>query len=142
MGDIVPISDKLRAAREDLLGQHLDALNRGDIDAVLASYARPRIELVASGRVFDGPDAVRSYLADRKRWFPDQRFEPICLHHSDHAVISEHWLSGTHLGEIQGVEPSGRRFKARMAAIFEFDGEALINTRLYYDTGTIARQLA
>ena len=142
MADVVPISDKLREAREELLRQHLAAHCAGDIDGVVASFSRPRMELIASGRVLDGADAVRSYLQERRRAFPDQAFEVICHHHSDRAVVSEHWMTGTHLGEVHGVEPSGKQFKARMASIFEFDGESLVNQRLYYDAGTIARQLA
>lgn len=142
MADVVPISEKLRETREELLQQHLQAHNDGDVDRVLATFHRPRIELVASGRILDGADAVRAYLDDRRHSFPDQRFEVICHHHSDNAVVSEHWMTGTHLGDLHGVEPTGRRFRARMAAIFEFEGEHMVNQRLYYDAGTIARQLA
>lgn len=142
MADVVPISDKLREAREELLRRHLEAHTAGDIDGVVATFARARMELIASGRVLDGADAVRSYLQDRRRAFPDQAFEVICHHHSDRAVVSEHWMTGTHLGAVHGVEPSGKRFRARMASIFDFDGGALVNQRLYYDAGTIARQLA
>lgn len=142
MADVVPISDKLREAREDVLRRHLEAHCAGDIDGVVATFARPRMELIASGRVLDGADALRAYLQERRRAFPDQAFEVICHHHSDRAVVSEHWMTGTHLGEVHGVEPSGKQFKARMASIFEFDGESLVNQRLYYDAGTIARQLA
>lgn len=142
MADVVPISEKLRDARESTLRAHLDAHNAGDVDGVLATFARPRIELVASGRVLDGADAVRAYLLERRHSFPDQHFEVIQHHHSDGAVVSEHWMTGTHLGDLHGVEPTGKRFRARMAAIFEFEGEDLVNQRLYYDAGTIARQLA
>lgn len=142
MADVIPISEKLRDSRESLLQRHLEAHNAGDVAAVLATFTRPRIELIASGRVLEGTDAVRGYLEDRRRSFPDQHFEVICHHHSDNAVVSEHWMTGTHLGDLHGVEPSGRRFRARMAAIFEFDGAELVNQRLYYDAGTIARQLA
>lgn len=142
LADVVPISDKLRDAREQLLERHLAAHNAGDIDGVLATFDRPRIELVASGRVLEGPEPVKAYLEERRHSFPDQHFEVICHHHSDTAVVSEHWMTGTHLGDLHGVEPSGRRFRARMAAIFEFDDDRLVNQRLYYDAGTIARQLA
>lgn len=142
MGDVVPISDKLREAREHLLRRHLEAHTSGDIDGVVATFAQPRMELIASGRVIDGAEALRAYLQERRRAFPDQAFEVICHHHSDRAVVSEHWMSGTHLGEVHGVAPSGKRFRARVASIFEFDGEDLVNQRLYYDAGTIARQLA
>jgi steroid delta-isomerase-like uncharacterized protein len=142
VAEVVPISDKLREAREEVLRAHLEAHNAGDIEGVIATFARPRIELIASNRVVEGPEEMRTYLDDRRRSFPDQHFEVICHHHSDRAVISEHWMTGTHLGDLHGVEPSGRKFRARMAAIFEFDGDRLVNQRLYYDAGTIARQLA
>ncbi|MDZ7676396.1 MAG: ester cyclase [Acidimicrobiales bacterium] len=142
MADVVSISDRLRADREELLRRHLDAQNSGDIEAVLETFGHPRIELIASGRVLDGADAVRGYLEDRRTSFPDQRFEVICYHHSDDAVVSEHWMTGTHLGSLHGVEPSGKHFKVRMAGIYEFDDTTLVNARIYYDAGTIARQLA
>ncbi len=142
MADVIPISDRIREAREAVLQAHLVAHNAGDTDGVVATFTRPRIELIASGRVIEGADAVRSYLDERRRSFPDQRFELIVHHHSDGAVVSEHWMTGTHLGDLHGVEPTGRRFRARIAAIFEFDGDQLMNQRLYYDAGTIARQLA
>jgi steroid delta-isomerase-like uncharacterized protein len=142
VADVVPISDKRREAREDLLRRHLVAHTVGDIDAIVATFARPRMELIPSGRVLEGAEALRAYLHERRRAFPDQSFEVICYHHSDRAVVSEHWMTGTHLGEVHGVEPSGKRFRARMASIFDFDGDELVNQRLYYDAGTIARQLA
>ena len=142
MADVVPISDKLRDSREQVLRDHLAAVTRGDDDAVVATYRHPRIELVGTGRVIDGADAVREHLQERRRAFPDQAFEVICYHHSDRAVIAEMWMTGTHLGELQGVEPTGKRFKVRVAAVCEFDGDALVNQRFYYDHGTVARQLA
>lgn len=142
MADVVPITEKLRDAREATLRVHLDAHNAGDTAAVLATFRAPRIELIASGRVLDGPDAVATYLDERRRSFPDQRFEIISHHHSDHAVVAEMWMTGTHLGALPGVDPTGRKFRVRMAAIFDFVGAELTCERLYYDAGTIARQLA
>ena len=142
MAEVVPISDKLREARERVLRAHLDAHNTGDVDAILATFARPRIELIPSNRVVEGEDEVRAYLEERRRSFPDHHVEVIALHHSDQSVISEHWMSATHLGDMHGVEPSGRRFRVRMAAFYDFDGDQIVNSRHYFDAGTIARQLA
>jgi steroid delta-isomerase-like uncharacterized protein len=142
VADVIPISDKLREAREAVLAGNLDALARGDIDGVVDSFRHPRMELVGTGRVIEGGDALRAYLQERRRAFPDQRFEVICFHHSDRAVIAELWMSGTHSGELHGVEPSGKRFRVRMCSISEFDGEDLVSQRMYYDHGTVARQLA
>ncbi len=142
MADVVPISDRLRTARDAVLRDHLEAFNTGDVDAVMATYSTPRLEVVPTARVIEGADAVRTYYAERLRAFPDQRCEPIAVHHSDDAVIVEYWLSGTHTGDVPGVDASGKRFRARMVVLFAFDGDALVNQRIYFDTGTIARQLA
>lgn len=142
MADVIPISDKLRDTREAVLRGNLEALARGDVDGVVASFAHPRMELIGPGRVLDGAEAMREYLNDRRRAFPDQHFDVIGFHHSDRAVIAELWMSGTHSGEVNGVPPSGKRFRVRMASISEFDGEDLVNQRMYYDHGTVARQLA
>ena len=142
MADVIPISDKLRDAREAVLMGNLRALAEGDIAGVVSSFDHPRMELAGAGRVIEGADALRAYLEERRRAFPDQRFEVICYHHSDRAVIAELWMSGTHSGELHGVQPTGKRFRVRMASVSEFEGEALVNQRMYYDHGTVARQLA
>jgi predicted ester cyclase len=60
----------------------------------------------------------------------------------DDTVIAELWMSGTHRGPRPGVEATGKRFRCRLAAFFRFEGDALVGVRVYYDTATIARQLA
>ncbi len=142
MADVVPISEGVRSAREALLARHLDARNRGDIDGLIATFSRPRVELIPSGRVLDGADDVRSYLEDRKRAFPDLHVEPIVLHHCVDSVVAEFWMSGTHQGTFDEVEATGRRFKIRGVSIYVFDGDRIGTQRLYYDAGTVARQLA
>lgn len=142
VADVVPISEKLREEREAVLHRYLEANNSGDMEGIVAAFHHPRIELVAAGRVFDGAEAVREHLEARRRSFPDQRFELIRLHHSDAAVITEHWTTSTHLGDLQDLEATGKRFRTRMAAVYEFDGDRLVCARYYYDTGSIARQLA
>ena len=92
--------------------------------------------------MYDGADEVRRYYEMIRRYFPDLRFEVIDVHHGDDAVVSEMWMSGTHLGSGPDFEATGRRFRCRTAVIFSFDGDSLTGARVYYDTGTIARQLA
>jgi predicted ester cyclase len=56
--------------------------------------------------------------------------------------VCEMWMSGTHTGSGPDFEATGRHFRCRSAIIFSFVGERLVGARAYYDTGTIARQLA
>ena len=70
------------------------------------------------------------------------RAEPIALHHAADALIAEAWVTGTHRGRIEGIDPTGKGFRFRMAAFFIFDGDRLTCVRNYFDHATIARQLA
>ena len=134
--------DDLRQHREDTVRRLVDAINDGEPAEAADVFDQPRFELVGLHRVYDGRDEVIAYLTERRRAFPDQRYELIALHHADDAVIAEFWLMGTQQADIAGVPPSGKAFRCRMAAFFEFAGDRLVCQRLYFDVGTIARQLA
>jgi steroid delta-isomerase-like uncharacterized protein len=131
-----------RDRRDAIVREHMDAENRLDFNAALATFTRPRYELIALGQVYDGPDEVREYFRRSRLPFPDQRNEVIALHHADGAVISEFWLMGTHLGPLGDVAPTGRAFRVRMCAVFEFDGDGLVCERVYFNPGDILSQLS
>ena len=139
---VTPIDAKQRDRRETTLRALLDAQNRHDVDAALACFAHPRYELVGNQRVYEGADEVRRYYATTFGAFPDLAFELISTHHGDPSVVVEMWMSGSLLGSRHDFEATGKHFRCRMAAIFQFQDAALICARIYYDTGTIARQLA
>ena len=131
----------LRSRREELVRRHMEAENVHDFDAVIATFAHPRYELIATGQVHDGEPAVREYFRETRSAFPDQRNELIALHHADDAVIVEFWLLGTHRGPLLGIPPSGKPFRCRMTAVFLFDGSGLVCERVYFDAATILRQV-
>ena len=135
------MSSDLRSSREAVVREHMESENRRDFEATLRTFAHPRYELVATGQVFDGADAVREYYAASRGAFPDQRNVVHALHHADDAVIVEFDLFGTHQGEFLGTPPTGRTFTCRMAAVFLFAGDRIVCERVYFDAATILRQL-
>ncbi len=139
---VTPIDAKQRDKREATLRALLDAQNRQDVDAALACFSHPRYELVGNQRVYEGADEVRKYYATTFGAFPDLTFDLIAAHHADSSVVVEMWMSGSHLGSRRDFEATGKHFRCRMAAVFQFQDTGLIGARIYYDTGTIARQLA
>ena len=134
----------LRERRLALVRRHMDSENELDFDTTLATFDHPRYELIATGQVFDGPEDVAGYYRTSRAAFPDQRNENVVLTHADDAVVAEFDLLGTHLGELAGHDPTGRTFRCRMCALFLFapGGERIIGERVYFDQGTILRQLA
>jgi len=131
----------LRARREAVVREHMESENRHDFDVTLRTFAHPRYELIATGEVYDGEEAVRGYYATSRAAFPDQRNEIRAMHHADDAVAVEFDLLGTHRGPLRGIPPTGRAFTCRMVALFLFEGERIVCERVYFDSATILGQL-
>ncbi len=114
----------------------MEAENRLAFDEVIDTFAHPRYELMASGRIFDGEDEVRRYFAQSRRAFPDQRNENAVLHAMDDGVLAEFDLLGT-------SPDTGRSFRSRIAALFLFEdgGTGIICERVYFDSASIAAQV-
>ena len=121
--------------------EHMESENRHEFDVTLRTFAHPRYELIATGEVYDGEEAVRSYYAASRAAFPDQRNEVRAVHHADDAVVVEFDLMGTHRGPLRGIPPTGREFTCRMIALFLFEGERIVCERVYFDSATILGQL-
>ena len=132
---------ELQQRREAIVREHMDSENVHDFDTTIGTFGHPRYELVATGDVYEGEEAVRGYFAESRRAFPDQRNELIALHHADDAVIVEFDVLGTHLGPLRALPPTGRAFRCRSSAHFIFEGDQLVCERVYFDQLTIMRQL-
>ncbi|HEX6311650.1 MAG TPA: ester cyclase [Acidimicrobiia bacterium] len=128
--------------REAVVREHMESENRHQFDVTLATFARPRYELIPTGEVYDGADEVMGYFSASRTAFPDQRNELVVLHHADDAVVAEFDLLGTHEGPLYGIPPTGRAFRCRVVALFLFDGgDKIVCERAYFDSATIPRQL-
>lgn len=112
----------------------MEAENRKDFDAVIATFKHPRYELMASGRVHDGEAEVREYFARSRATFPDQRNENAELLVAGDVVISEFDLLGTH-------HETGKPFRSRMIALFFFEDDGIVCERVYFDRLAIAAQV-
>jgi steroid delta-isomerase-like uncharacterized protein len=134
-------SEELRRTREEIVVEHMESENRHEFDLTLETFDHPRYELIGTGDVYDGPEEVARYFEETRTAFPDQRNELIAMHHSDDAVIVEANLYGTHDGPFRGLPPTGRKFEMRFCAIFVFEEDRLVCERVYFDPGTVLRQL-
>jgi steroid delta-isomerase-like uncharacterized protein len=139
--DGMAVTADLRQTRERIVREHMESENRHELDVTMRTFHHPRYELIASGDVYDGEAEVQRYFDETRSAFPDQRNEPLALHHADDAVIAEFILRGTHKGSFRGLPPTGRAFECRMAAFFLFEEDRLVCERVYFDQVTIMRQL-
>ncbi len=136
-------SHNLRERRLAIVREHMESENTHDFDVTMATFDHPRYEIIPTGEVYDGPDEVATYFKITRGAFPDQRNENTTLRVADDAIIAEFDLLGTHRGELRGIPPTGRSFRCRVCAIFEFGPESdhIICERVYFDTATIVQQL-
>jgi steroid delta-isomerase-like uncharacterized protein len=135
-----------REVREEIVREHIDAENRHEPDAVVATFSpsKAAYDIPAFGEAGQRPDraAVREMWVGVLNAFPDFHIDPGPLLHGDEHVFVEIRMSGTQADEFAAIPSSGRSFDTRVACLYEFDGDELVRERVYMDFADIARQLA
>lgn len=134
---------ELHRRRLEVLEEHFRSEVEHDWDACLATFKDiPRYEIVATGQVHEGAEAVVAYHRRQRTAFPDQRHENVRMHVADDdTVVSEFDLLGTNTGEFMGLPPTGRSFRVAVIAVFNFDGDRITNERVYLDGASLLRQI-
>jgi steroid delta-isomerase-like uncharacterized protein len=130
-------------ARVALVEEHVCAENLHDLDAVMATFGPgARYEDGPWGDCRQGGDGVRSYYSELMRALPDLSIETRRRHVSEDSVVLEVTIRGTHLGAWRGLPATHRRVEFPLCAIYTFDSDGrLSGERIYYDRGTVLRQL-
>jgi predicted ester cyclase len=137
----------LAARRIQTVRDHMRLEIEHDWDGVIATFDHPRYEFYGTSTVADGEEAVRAYFAQSRTPFPDQGNEVIAIAADGDTVLVELWLTGTHLGPLRTpsgtIAPTGRKFRVRVAASFEFaPGSAkIICERAFFDQRAVQKAL-
>ncbi len=133
----------LRERRLAVIEEHFVSEIEHDWDACLATFnGTPRYEIVPTGQIFEGDEAVLAYHRAQRVAFPDQRHENVRIHVADDdTVITEFDLLGTNTGVFQGLEPTGQSFRVPTIAVFSFQGDRITNERVYLDLASLLRQI-
>jgi steroid delta-isomerase-like uncharacterized protein len=136
------VDEELKARRLAVLDEHFRSEIDHDWEACLGTFRDvPRYEIVPTGQVHEGREAVLAYHKAQRVAFPDQRHEHVRMHCADDdTVISEFDLLGTNTGPFMGMEPTGKAFRVPVVAVFSFDGDRITNERVYLDLASMLRQ--
>jgi steroid delta-isomerase-like uncharacterized protein len=137
------IDEDLKRRRRETLDEHFRSEVDHEFDRTLATFAgHPRYEIVPTGQVYEGDEAVLAYHRAQRAAFPDQRQENVRFHFADDdTVVSEFDLVGTNLGELRGLPPTGKAFRVPTVAVFSFEGDRITNERVYLDVATLLAQI-
>jgi steroid delta-isomerase-like uncharacterized protein len=73
---------------------------------------------------------------------PDLEIEVQHQHVTEDAILVEVMIRGTHLGGWRGLPATGRRIEFPLCGVYTFDvDDRLAGEKIYYDRGTVLRQL-
>lgn len=120
----------LRRIREDLVARHVAAENAHDLEAAMATFTHPRYEIVPTGMVFDGEQAVREMLLQQWADLPMLRYSAKAIYHGDDGLAVE----------TRTTAP-GTPIDMLSINLFGFRGPDLVLERCYFDRMLLAAQL-
>jgi steroid delta-isomerase-like uncharacterized protein len=133
-----------RKARLAIVEEHVKCENRHDLAALMATFgAEPRYDDEPWQDHRLGLEGVRSYYTELLASLPDLAIDIRDRHIASDAIVLEVTIRGTHLGIWRGGIPAtGRRVVFPLCGVFTFDAhDRLAGERIYYDRGTVMRQL-
>jgi steroid delta-isomerase-like uncharacterized protein len=131
------------AARIAVVERHVRLENEHDLEGVLGTFGdTARYDDESWGEHYQGRDGVRRFYEQIMKALPDLEIEVQRRHVTEAAILLEVMIRGTHLGGWRGLPPTGRRVEFPLCGIYTFDGEdRLAGEKIYYDRGTVLRQL-
>jgi steroid delta-isomerase-like uncharacterized protein len=132
-----------RSARIAIVEQHLRFENQHDLEGVLGTFGESaRYDDESWGEHYEGRDGVRLFYEQLMKALPDLEIEVQHRHVAEDAIVLEVMIRGTHLGGWRGLPATGRRVKFSLCGVYTFDSDnRLAGERIYYDRGTVLRQL-
>jgi steroid delta-isomerase-like uncharacterized protein len=126
----------------DALAALLDANNRHDPETAARLYAETGThEDVAQGRPAHGPAAIADGLRRFLTSFPDARWSVQRLVGDDVTASAEYVLTATLREDLGPFRAAGQRLELCGAMVIVAGEDGIRESRDYWDSGTLARQL-
>jgi steroid delta-isomerase-like uncharacterized protein len=131
------------SVRIAVVAQHTRLENEHDLEGVLRTFGdAARYDDEPWGEHYEGRNGVRRFYEQLMTAMPDLEIEVQRQHVTDDAILAEVVIRGTHLGGWRGPRPTGRRVEFPLCGVYTFDADdRLAGEKIYYDRGTVLRQL-
>jgi len=132
-----------RSARIALVERHIRLENEHDLEGILRTFGdTARYDDEPWGGHYEGRNGVRLFYEQLMKALPDLEIEVQRQHVTDDAILVEVVIRGTHLGGWRGLPSTGRRVEFPLCGVYTFDpDDRLAGEKIYYDRGTVLRQL-
>lgn len=122
--------NELQRVREGIVLRHVAGENDRDLEAVMATFAHPRYEIVPSAMVYDGDQAVRQMILRQWEELPWLQYAAEAIYHGEDGLVVE-----------TRTTCPGTGMDMLSVNVFGFDGPRLIVERCYFDRTLFAAQL-
>ncbi|MBV9392370.1 MAG: ester cyclase [Verrucomicrobia bacterium] len=132
-----------RLARIATVEEHIRLENAHDLEGVLLTFGNAaQYDDEPWGEHYRGRDGVRLFYEQLMRALPDLEIDVQRQHVADETIIVEVTIRGTHLNGWRGLPATGRRVEFPLCGVYTFDADdRLTGEKIYYDRGTVLRQL-
>jgi steroid delta-isomerase-like uncharacterized protein len=125
---------------EELFERVVTALNERDFDAFADTHATD-VVLHDHDEEFHGIEATIEHEQALYEAFPDMEYAPEAVVADDNTVASRWTVTGTHEGEIQGIDPTGETVEFQASGVLRVEGREIAEVWLTYDRLGMLRQL-
>jgi steroid delta-isomerase-like uncharacterized protein len=139
----VSVPKDRRSTRIAIVERHIRLENEHDLEGVLCTFGdTARYDDEPWGEHYEGRNGVFLFYKQLMNALPDLEIEVQRKHVADDAILVEVVIRGTHLGGWRGLPATGRRVEFPLCGVYTFDtDDRLAGEKIYYDRGTVLRQL-
>lgn len=129
-----------REQRLAAVRRYFDAVNRGDLDAAIATLSPSFVQHTTG--LPPGPHVIRWTLQMFRGGFPDLALDVEWMLADEDRIVARVRSTGTHTGAFLGHEPTGKTFSATGIDVFRIDEAGMIAERwTEFDTFGMLQQL-
>ncbi|MDT5335036.1 MAG: hypothetical protein QOD90_541 [Mycobacterium sp.] len=131
------------AVMQALVSRHMEAEDRGDVEAAVAVYTDDVEHDVVGfpGSPSHGKDGAREFYQYLIANFHTHGWELLRRFQANDAIILEQAMTGAVVGSLLGFPGHGRTITFRMLHVFQFRDALISRENIWLDSAAIAAQL-
>ena len=99
----------LQRNKDVVLRAHHEVWNQGNYDVIPEIYSEDYQCHFICGLETEGQDGVHEFISGHRKAFPDWTEKVVDIVAEGDRVVTRYISTGTHLGEFQGIAPTGRK---------------------------------
>jgi steroid delta-isomerase-like uncharacterized protein len=131
-----------RKAVEQTVRSYFEAMDRRDVEGMVALWREDGIEDIVPVGVLRGRDEMRQYFSSLFAATPDAKTTVTRLVAGEQSCAVEWRVEGTFDGApYLGIEPTGKHVEVRGLDLFELEGGEIVSNTGYFDGASFARQI-